>query len=668
MFEILIDIANNPDKNPERFIKFMVSLRPKGKNKNIKINKTLEALIKTLENDNYIREGLKKYISEVFEKISFSTVITETGLIKNQSFYTELKKRITNKILPNQPNENSLSYLIGNIFYKSDDYLWINSIEYSVWEKLFILLDFKPLSEKDNNDFEVKEVLTAIEILALRISGMGVDEDLINMVPEYNKLESPFISLSKEAQTLMGNLSSEGSDRSTESIDIRQMFVILEQCEVYIEKVVKNRERFGITFETTVKVARLNQEIERLKMALNFLSIDKEERRFGETIDFIKKIIELNCTKNNISDFINYSTGLVAYQITQHTGKTGEHYITSDKKEYFKMLFSASGGGVIVAVLCLIKVILSYQETSPLGTAFLYSMNYSIGFIIIYLMGFTLATKQPAMTAVTLAKTLDNNKKTGDYQDFTNLFTKLFRSQFIAFVGNVFLAFPTAIILGMLYIKHYGHSPADPIKASKLLLDINPFLSLALFHAAIAGFYLFLSGLISGYYMNNNIHHKISYRFRKHPLLNSIFPSKILHKIADFYDRNIGGISGNFWFGVFLGSTGTIGYFIGLPIDIRHITFAAGNFALSLIGLDFNVSFYDVFVSILCIGFIGFFNFIVSFMLSLTLAMRSRKIPLINIADMLIAIWKSYRLNPDSFWYPVENENISKNREEEDIK
>lgn len=659
MFDILLDIANNPDKNPERFIQFMVSLRPSGRNKNIKINKTLEDLIKTLENDDYIREGLKNYIAKVFDKISFSTVITETGLIKNQSFYTELKKRITNKILPNQPKENSLSYLIGNIFYKSDDYLWINSIEYHVWEMLFNLLDFKPLSEKDNNDFAVKEVLTAIEILAIRISGMGVDEDLINMVPEYNKLESPFISLSKEAQTLMGNLSIQGSDRSTESIDIRQMFVILDQCEVYVEKVVKNREQFGITFETTIKVARINQEIERLKMALNFLSIDKEERRFAETIDFIKKIIELNCTKNNISDFINYSTGLVAYQITQHTGKTGEHYITSSKKEYYKMLFSASGGGVIVAILCLIKVILSYQETSPLGTAFLYSMNYSIGFIVIYLMGFTLATKQPAMTAVTLAKTLDKKQKTGDYQDFTNLFTRLFRSQFIAFVGNVFLAFPTAIILGMLYIKHYGHSPADPIKASKLLLDINPFLSLALFHAAIAGFYLFLSGLISGYYMNNNVHYKISYRFRKHPLLNSIFPAKVLNIVADFYDRNIGGISGNFWFGIFLGSTGTIGYFIGLPIDIRHITFAAGNFALSLVGLDFTVSFYDIFISILCIGFIGFFNFIVSFMLSLTLAMRSRKIPLINILDMLVAIWKSYRLNPDPFWYPVEPKIVS---------
>jgi len=75
------------------------------------------------------------------------------------------------------------------------------------------------------------------------------------------------------------------------------------------------------------------------------------------------------------------------------------------------MFRAALGGGLIVGVLCIIKVMLGKIETSGFGHAFLYSMNYSIGFIAIYLCGFTLATKQPAMTASALVRALEQGMK-----------------------------------------------------------------------------------------------------------------------------------------------------------------------------------------------------------------------------------------------------------------
>jgi site-specific recombinase len=70
------------------------------------------------------------------------------------------------------------------------------------------------------------------------------------------------------------------------------------------------------------------------------------------------------------------------------------------------MLRAAIGGGFIVGFLCIFKLLLSKLETSGFGHAFYYSLNYSLGFIAIYIFGFTLATKQPAMTAATITKLL----------------------------------------------------------------------------------------------------------------------------------------------------------------------------------------------------------------------------------------------------------------------
>src|SRR5690606_33892531 len=141
---------------------------------------------------------------------------------------------------------------------------------------------------------------------------------------------------------------------------------------------------------------------------------------------------------------------LISYEITQHTAKTGEHYITSSKKEYMQMFTAAMGGGLIVGILCIIKVLLSKVGASDFGYALLYSANYSMGFIAIYLCGFTLATKQLAMAAAAfideLKKGVDGDgKKKDGYHDFAEWFARLFRSQFIALVGNVIVAFPIAL-------------------------------------------------------------------------------------------------------------------------------------------------------------------------------------------------------------------------------
>ena len=119
------------------------------------------------------------------------------------------------------------------------------------------------------------------------------------------------------------------------------------------------------------------------------------------------QLIKFNCYKNNVRQFIAESIQLISYEITQHTAKTGEKYITENRNEYFKMFWNASGGGIIVGFLCIIKILLSKVDTSIFGHAFLYSMNYALGFIAIYLMGYTLATKPPAMTASALIKALE---------------------------------------------------------------------------------------------------------------------------------------------------------------------------------------------------------------------------------------------------------------------
>lgn len=84
---------------------------------------------------------------------------------------------------------------------------------------------------------------------------------------------------------------------------------------------------------------------------------------------------------------------------------------------------------------------------------------------------------------------------------------------------------------------------------------------------------------------------------------------------------------GNFLFGVFLGSTATIGYIFGLPIDIRHIAFASANLAHGLFNISADdISWSLILISILGVALIGLVNLIVSFSLALFVALRSKEV------------------------------------------
>ena len=62
------------------------------------------------------------------------------------------------------------------------------------------------------------------------------------------------------------------------------------------------------------------------------------------------------------------------------------------------MYKSAAGAGIIIAFMASLKVLMARVTMAPLMQAFSYSMNYSLGFMLIHVLHFTVATKQPAMT------------------------------------------------------------------------------------------------------------------------------------------------------------------------------------------------------------------------------------------------------------------------------
>lgn len=624
--------------------------------KRVSYNISLLELIGYLQENPEQCKILGAYIKDLLSGREFGRMISEVGILQDSSFFYELNRRFSAKILPFQPEKDTLQYILNQVFYLQTDYLWIERIDRKEFRLLFELLGFHDLfAQEEHQHNSLTQLCEAIGLITQRMSGRTLESDIIHMVPEYSYLESPFLSFEREFDNMREPIL-QGEPLNEENLNYKQLMVLFHQCQDFVQQAYKNTSKYGITMRVNQGLLRLNQQLSRVKTLIELLVVSSKKDKIDNTICMALKLIEYNCYKNNIRTFIKESTQTVTYEITQFNASTGEKYITDTPKEYLKMLRASLGAGFIVGFLCIFKALLHEVHASAFGHAFLYSMNYAFGFILIYLTGSALATKQPSMTATTLARVVEEGmkkqcKEEEKHSEFAMFFARLWRSQFIAFVGNVIMAFAVALLLvwgaerlwGMNIVAHSW---------DKLLTDASPIHSKLILHAAIAGVFLFISGIIAGNVSNKQKHNQFAYRIEEHPILKRALGVKRTKKLAAWLDHKRPGILSNFWFGVFMGSTASIGTFFDLDLDIRHITFVSGNIAMGLYGAAFHLvwsMWIWIFVGLVIVGFI---NFIVSFGLSLWVAFRSRNIPDSEIFALIKAVWRHFKKAPMSFVLP----------------
>lgn len=613
----------------------------------------MDALTLKLENDPFFHQKFLAEIHQIFDSVKFIKFLTTSGLIQEDSIFSVLRKKLTDIILPEIEDDQTLTSIVNDLFYDQNNFKNFKLIPKDRWERFYNAL-FQNYEDAEINQLkkEIKiQLIESINILMDRISGGFSDNEMMRYRPlgEYSK--TPFNKLSIDIRNIIEN-----PDSPFDLLGIRQS---IKSCTIFLNDILTQKDNKGISLKVTLKINKISQELQRLRELVKNLSDLKPDNSLTVFFSNATKMwVEYYSPQNWLSKQISSTVYLITFLATYHNGRTGEKYITTTAKEYFKMFLTACGGGLIVAVCCYIKYWMGHiPDISPFSKAFLFGLNYAIGFLAIYLFHMTLATKQPAMTAALIAHTLKSNEQQDsneiNYKDFAKLFARISRSQIIAFLGNVIASFLLATGI-FWFLRKVLKWRVIGISDSLKYWDEMAYMDTKIFwFASIAGFFLFVSGLVSGLVINNQRYFNIPDRIYHHPFLKRFFGDKKRKKIANWFEKNNGGVVGNILFGFMMGSAFLVGDFMNIAFDIRHITFAAGNLAMGMAGIDYGgITILTILTAIASVFLIGGFNFIVSFLLSLTLAMRSNNIKMYHIFPMFGAVIKEFLGNPYKFFFP----------------
>ncbi|MGH8447378.1 MAG: site-specific recombinase [Solimonas sp.] len=577
-------------------------------------------------------------------------LFTESGVLAQEGLFAGLWRRLTDRVLPEEWHPEQLKDCLHFLFDQPTDHEWVDAVDDGVWIALLDALDFSA-SGRERLPMAL-QILEALQVVSYRIAAIGLEPELVRNHPAIERYESPFLMQNVELRDFLEERKKAAIERRAPALDDRHLLVLLEQCEEIVGKVRRQAAQSGASVSLTVLLVRLSQNLERLRLLLRLLEDRPAHELNVLRIGFFKVLVRAENQRNSVREMWRQIIELLAARITENASKTGEHYVTATRREYFGMLRSALGAGFIVPFMAMLKIAMGASPHSPLVTAVLYSLNYGLGFVLIYLLHFTIATKQPAMTASYLAASIANAEGRDRFAPLVEQIVRTLRTQFVAIFGNVLFAFAIPVAVATAIHLNTGEHFLKPEKARHLLSDQNPLASLAWVHAAIAGLCLFLAGLISGYFDNKAVYNRIPQRLQQARLLRRLLGAARLARLAAYLENNLGALAGNFFFGCMLGSMGTLGFILGLPLDIRHVTFSSSYLGYSLVALDWAVGWrYGLLLAVGVLG-IGLINLTVSFGLALWVALRAQRVRFEDRRELLRRVGRRFLKNPGEFFWP----------------
>ena len=174
--------------------------------------------------------------------------------------------------------------------------------------------------------------------------------------------------------------------------------------------------------------------------------------------------------------------------------------------------------------------------------------------------------------------------------------------------------------------------------------------------AAYTGVLLFTASLIAGWFENWVIVNQLGKRIRNSKKLRFYFGENASLNIANFFSKNSNALSANISLGLLLGFLPQINKFMGLPLDVRHVTLATGAFATALpVALRGGVDGWPLVNALGGILTIGLMNISVSFFLAFLLASTSSKVKFRTLFSVLIPGFVHILKRPWLLFVPEKN-------------
>ncbi|MDP2269573.1 MAG: gliding motility protein [Archangium sp.] len=593
-------------------------------------------------------ERLRGVMLKALMGSSATMLFTDTGVPSNFGFWGEVVERFSENLLPAYPVGREVSRLLGRLIDSPERAEWLLSMPESVRTRLSTMLGLDTETVKRALDPGLRE---AAVLLASRIAMQGISDDLRKRMPSVAVASSPFLLLPEHVKGLLKG-----------ELPLAPLLATITACRACLRDVTASLDETGISIDLVFRLELINALLTRLLHLVTILCGLEEARELAQ-VQLERELIRGTVADKTLTALLQSSTRLLARRVVERAGSSGEHYVTKTRTEQQAMLDAAAGGGAITAVMVFTKFFIGFAHPPPFFDALFVGLNYAWGFVAMQLLHFALATKQPAMTAATLAGAIEaqRDEEKPELAPLVDLVSRASRTQFTALLGNVFVVMPFAIVIGLIYQSVMGQHVLSSEYAEKIVRVHHPIFSVTIFSAIMTGVWLWAASLLAGAAENYFVLRELPGAIATNRTLRRVFGASRANRLSRFLTEQASGFGGNVGFGMLLGFMPMLIGLLGIPLEVRHVTFVTGQLAYAAVELGPAVfGRTDFLLALLSIPLVGLINFGVSFTFAIVVALRARGLGVRSQVSLARAVMRRFVASPLEFFLAPPEEPVVK--------
>jgi site-specific recombinase len=577
------------------------------------------------------------------DSVSF---FAETGIPAQHALLPETTRRVFQRLLPSAREDTDTARLFAAVFASSRAAQRFVELESTLFTRLTtILWDPQGLAAFS----QLRDCLhQALCLLAARVAGRGTTAAVRQRSTTQQVEESPFYRLVFATEKFVRPGDSEPPSRRHES-----WMNAIYACRGELALVRIHMEDAGVSTALVFDLSTMDAALDRMEMLAATL-VEHTSKPSLAARQLLNTLVCGLLEDTRISALIRQNLNLLARKTVERTGESGEHYIAHSRKEYWLMWRAALGGGILTVFTAAIKLHIIATKWPPFIEGTLVGTNYAISFLLLQIFGLALATKQPSMTAATLADIIRHNRGASRRDKIADFASSISRTQLAAALGNIIAVSAGAVVFNFIWHSVFGAQYVQADQAEKVYRSLRPIASGTIIFAALTGILLWLAALIGGWCENFAVFNRIPEAIAQHPLGHRIGAHR-MQSIADWYEHNVAAWSTSIALGYLMGFTPEIAKFFGLPLDVRHVTLNTGMFAFA--AASFGFSAFRQFWLYSAVGGIAIMfvlNLGVSFAIASYVALRAYDVGREERISLLKYVLRQIAQSPSRFLYPVE--------------
>ena len=609
----------------------------------------LRHLLNVLEKNPEHRKQVEALFAAFWRDIRTAGLFSDFGFGPRMALGSEIWDRLRLRVLPTTPDTRELAELFPLLF-RPEDVHWLAAIDHATLQRLE---QSSWRGVGDGPDPWRREMMDAVTYLVSAVRAAGFSGPLRKRMSEEALVDEPFRQLAGTTERLREALLAGGTHATTLLQEASYLRALLDQCRKAVASIADHLEEFGISVDIVYEVEQLRARVQRIEQLLDCALSPTPAQ---ELLRLTQSLVHMLQQRRGVRALLSRHYAQLSRKVAERSAETGEHYIARSRAEYRDMLERAAGGGAVLAGTTLLKFGVMTIGLTAFWSGFWAGVNYAASFVLIMLLHWTVATKQPAMTAPAMAQRLGDLTSDESVESFVDDVVHLIRSQAAGIFGNLALCAPLVLAAQGL-ARWLRGEPLVGTESAEYVLHSLTLLGPTALYAAFTGVLLFASSLIAGWTENWFVFHRLDSAIAWNPSIVARLGATRARRWSNWWRYNISGVAANVSLGMLLGVVPVVMAFLGLPLDVRHVTLSTGQLAAGAGALGWQVLHSAAFWwCVAGIAVTGLLNIGVSFWLAFKLAARARGVRPADRQRIAAALSNRLRHRLPSFLWPSARE------------